>query len=288
MKIGFTALLVAAVGLATVPAQAESIREASHRALAAYEFTTSQIGEYQQQQPPERPGGMTQGSIYEFETRSPKRAFLYSLLIPGAGQLYAGNKIKAAAFFLADVVAWGAYFSYRSSGHDKEDEYRAFADAHWNSQKYWDSLLSVHGIPEWGDGAVYPHHLPYEVNGTDTVVLKSGEYYENVGKYDQFVWGWDDLEQFTTGLDPAEKNFQSHANRDTYVRMREDANKQFDHAAVAAIVSIANHLISAFDAALTAHRFNRSAERAQKLDIDLKLVNVKDSPTPWVNVAYKF
>lgn len=280
--------LVLALAATATPAAAQTIGQAADQAMSAYAYDASEVTQYARADDPEQFEGPYRNTIYEFETRSPQKAFIYSLLIPGAGQLYAGSKIKAAVFFLADVAAWGGFAHFRSSGHTKEDEYRAFADAHWDQGPYWDSLLSTQGIERWHDADSFPHHLPYQVVGTDTSVLKNGEYYENVGKYDQFIWGWDDLEQYQTGQPDPEQNYRS-SRRLTYVGMREDANKQFDRATTAVIVSIANHLISAFDAARTARSFNRNTERAQKkLDVKVRIVNVEDVPAPWVNVAYRF
>jgi len=280
--------LILALGVPTMTVRAETIGEVAGLALDRYRFTDAETFLAEALQPLDPGIGPRMGQIYEFETKSPRRAFLYSLLVPGLGQLYAGNKLKAALFFVADVAAWGGYLSFRANGHDQEDAFRAYADLHWFEQPYWDSLLSVRSIAKWQDGDVFPHHIPYEVTAAgDTVALKNLEYYENIGKYQQFIWGWDDLAQISSSAAEPEDNYSS-AHQGVYVVMREDANKQFDRATTMAIVSIANHLISAFDAAMTARRHNRSTEQARKLDVDLKLVTHDRTAMPWVNVAYRF
>jgi hypothetical protein len=269
-------------------ARAETIDARLAQSLEEYRYIGADVHLARAEQPPDIGAGPRAGRIYEFEAKSPRRAFLYSLVVPGLGQLYAGSKIKAAIFLAADVALWGGYFSYRSSGHTKEDEFRAFADLHWSDGPYWDSLKAVRNIDRWKDGDEFPHHLPYEITQAgDTVALKNLEYYENVGKYDQFIWGWDDIAQISASAAEPEDNYAS-ANRNIYVLMREDANKQFDRARALAIVSIGNHLISAFDAALTARRHNRMTEQAQKLDFDVKLATYNRNAMPWVNVAYRF
>lgn len=275
------------------PVGAETVRALADRSLATLQFqVTRNMLAFEGEQPPDAPPGADFSPIYEFETRSPRRAFLYSLLIPGAGELYAGNKLKAAAFFAADVAAWGSFFMFHSKGNDKEDEFEAFADAHWIPADYWDAMESTRGIAEGEDGEYFPHHLPWDT--ITHTAIRNHEYYENVGKYDQFVWGWDDRDVSDTvalaGQPPevAREPYVNSANRQTYVNMREDANKQFDRATVSAIVALSNHLISAFDAAWTAHRFNRSTERAQRFDLNVKVVNLYDTPTPWIDVAYRF
>jgi hypothetical protein len=277
-------LVVAAAGTS----RAESIDARLAQSMETYRYTGVDVVPARAEQPPDLDVGPRVGQIYEFDTKSPRQAFLYSLVVPGLGQLYAGSKIKAALFFVADVALWGGYFSYRSSGHTKEDEFRAYADAHWSDGPYWDSMLAVRNILKWHDADYFPHHLPYEITPAgDTVANKNLEYYENVGKYDQFVWGWDDLAQISSSAPEPEDNYQSQ-HRLVYVVMREDANKQFDRARAMAFVSIANHLISAFDAALSARRHNRMTEQAQKIDFDVKLATYNHNAMPWVNVAYRF
>ena len=231
--------------------------------------------------------------IYEYNTISPGKAFALSLILPGAGQLYTGSKFKAAVSFALEAALWFGRTHYRSQGDDQTDEYEAFADVHWSDGPYFDSLLSVYnpGIERWkdGDATIWAHHLPFEVNGTDTTVAKNHEYYENIGKYDQFVWGWDDLvKQTDTATVYKEKDYRSPTNRPAYLLMREDANRSYDRGRKATILILANHLLSAFDAALSAQRHNRSAQHTRKLDVSLKMVQIRETPTPWVTVAFRF
>jgi hypothetical protein len=79
--------------------------------------------------------------VYAFKGKSLKRAFLYSLIIPGSGEFYANSRIKAIAFFGMDVALWGLYFNYHKKGKDKEKEYRNFADAHWFKDDYTQWLI---------------------------------------------------------------------------------------------------------------------------------------------------
>ena len=118
---------------------------------------------------------------------------------------------------------------------------------------------------------------------------KNHEYYENIGKYDQFVWGWDDLQQIESPVNSQSPELSFHsALRMDYEVMRQDANAQYDHARAAGIVLIANHLLSALEAGFAAKRANNRAEHASAFDVKVNLVNLEDTPTPWVRVAYRF
>jgi hypothetical protein len=57
--------------------------------------------------------------------KSVGRAFLYNLVLPGAGHLYAGNK-RGFAHLGLEGVAWVTYFYYHERGTSKEDEYLAY------------------------------------------------------------------------------------------------------------------------------------------------------------------
>jgi hypothetical protein len=286
MRLRIVGIVLLVVGVVVGNAHAQSISEAGSQALWEYRYDGSQTPVVAASSNDLPLTG--DNTIYQYQTKSAAKAFAASLILPGLGQLYTGSKLKAAVFFGIEVLGWAGYINYRNQGSDKTGTYEAYADQHWIEQSYWDSLQSVRGIDKWQDGDEFPHHLPYKVVGTDTVADKNHEYYENIGKYDQFIWGWDDLTQVGTGASQPEGNYTS-SNRQTYVLMREDANKQYDRAKTVGIILIANHLVAAFDAAFSAKRYNRNIDRAQKkVDVKFRMVNLEDTPTPWLNVAYRF
>lgn len=227
--------------------------------------------------------------IYEYNTVSPGKAFALSLILPGAGQLYTGGKVKAAVSFALEAALWYGRIHYRSQGDTQTEEYEEFANVHWSDSTYFDSLSNQYGYDRWDDGnQQWAHHLPFKIDGTDTTADMNHEYYENIGKYDQFVWGWDDLQQISDTMTFEEQNYRSPINRPAYLLMRENANRSFDRGRTATILILANHLLSAFDAALSAQRHNRSAQHTKKLDVSVKMVQIRETPTPWVTVAFRF
>ncbi|MCK5619497.1 MAG: hypothetical protein KAJ17_08855 [Candidatus Krumholzibacteria bacterium] len=58
---------------------------------------------------------------------SMRRAILYSLLLPGLGDWYAGNKERAKAFFVVDAAIWTTFFVFRVQGNQREEGYQNFA-----------------------------------------------------------------------------------------------------------------------------------------------------------------
>lgn len=217
--------------------------------------------------------------IFAFSYRSPGRAFLYSLLIPGGGQVYTGSKTKAAFFIGAEVALWVAYFSFHGDGKTKEDTYVNYAEAHWSAELYTNWLIEEKGIVDddstWYDANGQPntfsHHLPD---------VKNQQYYEMVGKYEQFLYGWRDTD-YRSGD-------QTSDWRHSYLVMRDESNSAFGKAKAAAIFSIANHLLSAFEGALSAKRYNRKQDTFTELRLKANFAQYYNEQIPKVTLTYSF
>lgn len=168
--------------------------------------------------------------------KSPKTAFFLSLLVPGLGELYAGTKTRAAGFMGAEALTWIAYVSWRGKGNDIKAEFRAFADQNWDESRYraWQAY-----------NASRPESQQYFE--TETLPSKSGDiqqYYELIGKYAQFVYGWDDV---TTPLTTDNMSVQSSL-RVQYETRRNDSNKYLKRASVITGLAVLNHIASAIHA----------------------------------------
>jgi len=258
------------------------------------------------------------GSAESPELKSPGKAFFYSLAVPGLGQYYYGSKVKPVLFLSAEVASWIFYFKWHGQGDDLTDEYEAFNRAHWFQKRYEDQLrwtydeeirdaydldpmadLDTIAIDDKDiDVGEMTHDLPDE---------RSQQYYEMTGKYDQFVWGWDDAELNGDTLYGDVYYDSAHApptikdeastphsdNRDEYEGMRNDANNKYDRATRMIFVSIANRLISAFEAYFVTKSRNNKIKRDTW---DLTRLKVRTSlksyhsygDTPFVTFAYRF
>lgn len=227
--------------------------------------------------------------IYGFKGKSVKKAFAYSLLVPGSGEFYAGSKIKAAAFLGIDIALWALYFNYRGQGKDEEKKYRTFADGNWIQDEYSQWLIDsvyVHvstpnpnvtyenvcdSFPYWdteeNEWTYFSHRLPDS---------KTNQYYEMIGKYNQFRWGWDDFDGLSSFL------------RDDYMDMRHDANNLLNKATHLAMFSLANHILSAFDAAISVRKYNKKGERFGQLNIQMRLVEREREIIPRLTLSTRF
>ncbi len=237
----------------------------------ATSFAESQSGLEQEETLPD---------IYGLKSKSPKKGFILSLLLPGAGEFYAGSKIKAGVFLGLEALLWAGYLSYHGKAEDKENEYLNFADGHWSEAAYKESMLTIYGVDI--DTVVTGKRL---VSDFDSVVIiehlpatKNQQYYEMIGKYDQFRYGWDDF-------DP--RNFLTF-HRDLYLNMRDDSNKLFDKAKYSLVAVIGNHLLSGFDAVWSVKRHNRKADRFSQFDMKIRLVEHDQELVPKLFLTYKF
>jgi hypothetical protein len=244
--------------------------------------------------------------VYGYESKSPKRAFIQSFLIPGWGQWYNGSRVKPFVFLGLEAAGWFGVSQFHSNGQKKQNQYQKFADdplGGWNYQFYLDGLKAVYKDsagaplasdtlkyrnPLWGTDScgscpqytTFSHHIRADADGNP---IKDQNYYENIGKYNQFSYGWRDfrVEDSATFMTP---------NRDSYRRQRADANREFSRASTVLILTIGNHLISAFEAALGAARHNKSMDQFGAVSAQVRLVQ---SPTdgklfPKLYVGYRF
>ena len=212
---------------------------------------------------------------------NPGKALLLSAIIPGAGQYYAGAKIRAAVYLAVEVAAWGSVIYYYNQGKNKEDEFMAFADGHFTEQDYrdrefflaqdaaqgdsgayhgtqveWENLpwdIRIHFLPAGG----FTHELPTlsqrENNWND-----KQQYYEMIGKYiHQFGFGWDD----GLGDDTGTPFFDGYSLRSqNYMGMRHKSNQLLKSSAWGYNIALLNHLVSALDASFTVRAMNRNVK----------------------------
>lgn len=92
------------------------------------------------------------------DLRSLPLAFGLSAILPGGGQAYNGQWMKAAAAVTAEVVLLSTYFSRRDQGRRAEKDFISFANADWDPVQYGDWLndYTVFLNAEFGSGIDVP------------------------------------------------------------------------------------------------------------------------------------
>jgi len=258
------------------------------------------------------------------EEKSPWLAALLSLAVPGAGEMYSKNYLKAALFFAVEATSWSLAYSYNKKGNDQTSLYQDYANRHWSAVRYVNWTLDhlnalnpqnpnlktkdeysdlVYGdiVQPQPDQCLPPfdcinwvelNNMERDIasgytNGFTHTLPYYGEqqYYELIGKYDQFSRGWDDSDP----NDPQENQIPLRSTSKRfyeYAKMRADANAQYDVASTWVSIAVINHVISAIDAYWSATRFNKSLHaevRTKVIPTQLGLI-----PVPELKVRYEF
>ncbi len=225
---------------------------------------------------------------------------LLSALIPGAGEFYGENYLKAGIFLGVEVLAWATFAYFESKGNKKEEEYQAYADQYWDVRTYarW---LKNEGFSE--SGGIDPDEPNRDVLREQIMVCEranfshtmpeygSQQYYELIGKYQNFQAGWTNLEHVPTKA-AGPYNYQTYRDPvfTNYAADRQKANDFFDYAKIGPITAIVNHILSAADAAWVISTYNSKI----KVETGFRMQNrvspytyqIKQFPT--FNVAVSF
>ncbi|MFC1563933.1 DUF5683 domain-containing protein [candidate division KSB1 bacterium] len=170
-------------------------------------------------------------SAQKDRSRSTLRAVLLSALVPGAGQFYLGDRYKAAGFLGAEIMMIFGWRYYDNEGEKIDLEFREYADDNWDETEYF----------EWKNaqppGTTFSHTLPG---------VKNQQYYEMIGKYNQFLAGWPD-----TTEEPRESQMRLY-----YMRRQDDSNTQYKRGELLVNLILVNHVASAIEAAISGKRKN--------------------------------
>jgi len=208
---------------------------------------------------------------------STKTAVILSAIVPGAGQFYIDpTQWTAYVFPVIEIGLFYALFKYNKMGIDKEREYERFADAHYSRDRQnatQDDLIRylVPNSPGYlfyiGDnGDLTNHgnggHFRLDADNTQ-------HFYEDIAKYDKYVFGWDDwFDDYYTqngntvdwqfGEDGKYTNPSISANRAKYIQMRIKAEDYYSTSRSMRYFLLANHLLAAVDAYRVAKKHNNN------------------------------
>ncbi len=232
------------------------------------------------------------------DKKSPLLAGVMSAVLPGSGELYVGEYLKAAIFFAVEAALITVAVVNNNEGDRLTSEFEAFADEHWSAVDYsnymmehwqelglseqcaidinfegnlqpweqvnWDDLNHCEGLI-----GVFSHRLP--PHGQQ-------QYYELIGKYKQYSSGWDEFNGTSYNQVP-------QIMKD-YAVMRGNANDAYNVGSKAVVGIYINHLLSAIDAVWSATTYNK--DLAIKMRVQYIQFADRIELVPTLNISYNF
>ena len=190
-----------------------------------------------------------QGPLLNIEpTKSPTKAFLYSALVPGSGQLYIGAK-RGYLQIAAEVGLLAAYFITRSNAQSLREDYR---------EQVRDNIVfeGPTRIQHWDPIEDFEHATQYE--------NWNHEYDSEATRARTGKWYWQrEGNAFKDRL--AKEVPPSEARLEAY-QMRMEANDKFQLAKTFLGIAMLNHVASAIDARIAAKSYNKK-HRSFGLDL---------------------
>ena len=188
--------------------------------------------------------------------KSPNEAFLYSLTIPGMGQLYTGAK-HGYIYTAAEVGFLVTYFILQNKATNTRDDFYDVVRDHVN-------FIGPGTFIDWNDED-FEHAAQYE---NWNHVYDSSVTHERTGK-----WYWKDLDPLLK--DEKNEDIQKKLNINSKHRLeaeglRQKANDTFQSARNVLGIVILNHVFSAVEARITTKRWNQKHKESGSIQIDLQ------------------
>ncbi len=231
------------------------------------------------------------------EKKSPWLGTLFSLILPGAGEVYAGSYWKAGIFAAIEAAVITTAVIYDRKGNDATTAFEKFADnvtntTGWSAVRYAEWLNSYYqaNIPI---DETTPNLEPWQrVDFNDIHAVEAqhpelshqlayyGEqqYYEMIGKYHQFRAGWAD---YTPDL-----GFNVSPLFHEYTGMRATANSYYNTASKAVIGIYINHFLSAIDAYWSTTIYNK--ELVARVTVENRQYADYIELVPTLNLKFSF
>lgn len=100
-------------------------------------------------------------------------AVLYSLLLPGMGELYVGSYNSGKYFTVAEAALWGAYAGINAYGNWQKDNYKQYAQANAGvnlsnkDEDYFARIGSYKDIDQYNDQQAFDRNYKGMYNGSE-------------------------------------------------------------------------------------------------------------------------
>ncbi|MGK9476539.1 hypothetical protein [Melioribacter sp. OK-6-Me] len=177
-------------------------------------------------------------------------AILYSLILPGMGELYAGDYSSGIYFTAADAALWMVYSGYSIYGKWKEDDYKAFA-------------ISNGGISTEGKDDTYYASIGIYMNIDDyNRIQELNRNFAYAYNIDTHYWKWNNNE-----------------DRRKYRELWKSSEQAYNNLRFAVGALILNRIISAINAVRLVAIHNRNLNKSLSWDLSFEVENNPDMPS---------
>ncbi len=244
---------------------------------------------------------------------------LFSLILPGSGEFYAGDYLKAGIFFVVEAAAVTTAIIYTHKGDFQTAFFQQYANQNWSVAKYaaWtlQHLQTLNPNLSASDYKVFVNNVNWQAmnNSTDFTKYNSDvnwselnrlelaigdgyshqlssfgqqQYYELIGKYPQFSEGWSEANMNDTDfhLGPADQQLSNQFN--WYAHQRGLANYYYTDGNTALIFVYVNHFLSTLDAIWSIDQYNKTL--AMNLRMNHLNVAGQEHLIPTINLEMRF
>ena len=208
-------------------------------------------------------------------------SMLKSFIIPGWGQLSNKDPLwKPFIFFGIEVLTIGSAIHYTKTSEIIRNDFENYADDHWRLNLWYDNTKII--FPDrWNEIIIGTHKIGLQIDGkyyfsdnleslvqqydwSQIFVVRDRDFYENIGKYDQFVGGWDDeydnpfdgVGNWYTQKKGSVESVILTKRKNYYRNLRNDSNRYSNYARYAVSAIMLNHLISGLETVLNSNKGN--------------------------------
>ncbi len=189
-------------------------------------------------------------SSYDESKKSVGLGIIYSLLLPGMGELYAGSYNVGKYFTIAEGVLWGTYIGMNTYAGWKKDNYQTFASQHAGVNNTGKDADYYATISDYSDVESYNNEKALDRD------------FEAMYNKDQYFWKW-----------------QSAQERKTYRAMWTTSEQTYNDLRFIVGAMILNRVASAINAVRLIASYNNKLKEEVGWNISVGLNNSTNIPT---------
>jgi hypothetical protein len=180
-------------------------------------------------------------------------AILYSMVLPGMGELYADSYDSGIYFTVADGVLWGTYVGMNIYGNWQKDRYINYAvnkggiNIDSKDETYYATISQYMSIDEFNDQKAFERNYTEMYNNTEV-----------------FYWNWN-----------------TNDERKEYRQMWESSEQTFNNVRFVVGALLLNRVVSAINAVRLVSRYNNKLSQEVGWNVSVGLQNMPDNSSAY-------